>query len=233
MSLHLRALAIFAAAATLLGGCGPSLPSLPSVGIGTTTAYDNPAYTNPTYCSDSSCRLAAPAPNENPDKYRIGPGDSLEITVWHNQDLSGKMMVRPDGGISMAIIGDVVAAGKTPTELAKDLQDKLKNYVQNPIVTVSPTQFVGLTARQIRVVGEAAEPKALPYKTNMTLLDVVIEIGGLSRYADGSHAVIVRVEKGVQKTYRVDLDGLVRDGDIDKNVAMQPGDVLIIPQRFF
>jgi polysaccharide export outer membrane protein len=233
MSLQLRALAVFAAAATLLGGCESSLPSLPSVGIGTTTGYSNPAYNNPTYCSDSNCRLAAPPPNENPDEYRIGPGDSLEVTVWHNQDLSGKMLVRPDGGISMPIIGDVVAAGRTPTELAKDLQDKLKNYVQNPIVTVSPTVFVGPTARQIRVIGEAAEPKALPYRTNMTLLDVVIEIGGLSRYADGSHAVIVRVEKGVQKTYHVDLDGLVRDGDIEKNVAMQPGDVLIIPQRFF
>jgi polysaccharide export outer membrane protein len=233
MSLHFGTLAVFAAAATLVGGCGSSLPSLPSAGIGTTAGYNNPAYSNPTYCSDSNCRLAVQPPNENPDEYRIGPGDSLEITVWHNQDLSGKVVVRPDGGISMAIIGDVVATGKTPTQLAKDLQDKLKNYVQNPIVTVSPTEFVGPTARQIRVIGEAAEPKALPYKTNMTLLDVVIEIGGLSRYADGGRAVIVRVEKGVQKTYRVDLDGLVRDGDIEKNVAMQPGDVLIIPQRFF
>jgi len=233
MSLHFRALAAFAALATLCGGCQSSLPSLPSAGVGTTTGYDNPANENPTYCSTHSCRLAAPPPNENPDEYRIGSGDALEITVWHNQDLSGKMVVRPDGGISMPIVGDVVAAGKTPTELAKDLQDKLKNYVQNPIVTVSPTEFIGPTARQIRVIGQAAEPKALPYKTNMTLLDVVIEIGGLSRYADGSRAVIVRTEKGVQKTYRVNLDGLVRDGDIDQNVAMQPGDVLIIPERFF
>jgi polysaccharide export outer membrane protein len=206
---------------------------LPSAGIGTTAGYNNPAYGNPTYCAAHNCRLAVPPPNENPDEYRIGSGDALEITVWHNQDLSGKMVVRPDGAISMPIIGDVVAAGKTPTELAKDLEDKLKSYVLNPMVTVSPTEFVGPTARQIRVIGEAAEPKALPYKTNMTLLDVVIEIGGLSRYADGSRAVIVRVEKGVQKTYRVDLDGLVRDGDIDQNVAMQPGDVLIIPERFF
>lgn len=233
MNFQFRSRALFAAVMMLLGGCESSLPSLPSVGIGTTAAYDKAASGSPTYCSNHSCRLAVLPPNENPDEYRIGSGDALDITVWHNQDLSGKIVVRPDGGISMPIIGDVVAAGKTPTELAKDLQDKLKSYVQDPIVTVSPTEFVGPTARQIRVIGEAAEPKALPYKTNMTLLDVVIEIGGLSRYADGSHAVIVRVEKGEQKTYHVDLDGLVRDGDIDQNVAMQPGDVLIIPQRFF
>lgn len=239
----------------------PSLPSVGTgtTNAPTTAFYGNPAYGNPAYGNPAYGNSAygnppngnppnenpangntvygnsayGPPPYANPNEYRIGPGDSLEITVWHNQDLSGKMVVRPDGGISMPIIGDVVAAGRTPTELARDLQDKLKSYVQNPIVTVSPTEFFGPTDRQIRVIGEAAEPKALPYKTNMTLLDVVIEIGGLSRYADGSRAVIIRVQNGIQQSYHVDLDGLVRDGDITQNVAMQPGDVLIIPQRFF
>jgi polysaccharide biosynthesis/export protein len=230
MHLHLRVLAVFAAAAVLLGGCGGAdLPTLPSVGFGTTPSAELSAAPSAGITSGLYGGLSS----ENAADYRIGPGDTLDITVWHNQDLSGKVVVRPDGGISMPIIGDVVAAGKKPTELAKDLQDKLKSYVLNPLVTVSPTEFYGPAVRQIRVIGEAVEPKALPYKTNMTLLDVIIEIGGLSRYADGSRAVIIRLENGGQRTYHINLDGLIRDGDITQNVAMQPGDVVIIPQRFF
>jgi polysaccharide export outer membrane protein len=165
--------------------------------------------------------------------YRIGPGDMLSIVVWHNQELSSQMPVRPDGRISMALLGDVVAAGKKPTELADELREKLKPYVKDPIVTVTPTQFVGPAARQVRVIGEAVQPRAIPFSSNMTILDVMIDVGGLTRYADGDRAVIVRVENGVQKSYRVRLDSLIRDGDVNQNVAVQPGDIVIIPQRFF
>jgi polysaccharide export outer membrane protein len=130
-------------------------------------------------------------------------------------------------------VGDVVAAGKTPMDLADELKNKLKPYVRDPLVTVTPTQFVGPIARQIRVIGEAVQPRAIPYSSNMTVLDVMIAVGGLTRYADGDRAVIVRVEKGAQRTYHVHLDSLVRDGDVSQNVAVQPGDILIIPQRFF
>lgn len=165
--------------------------------------------------------------------YRIGPGDVLDVNVWHNTELSSKIPVRPDGRISLPLMGEIVAAGKTPTSLAQDIQQKLKAYVQDPLVTVTPIQFVAPFARQIRVIGEAAQPKAIPYSANMTLLDVMIAVGGLTRYADGNRAVIVRVANNVQRTYHIHLDSLIRDGDVSENVAVEPGDVLIIPQRFF
>jgi polysaccharide export outer membrane protein len=165
--------------------------------------------------------------------YRIGPGDMLSVVVWHNPDLTSQVPVRPDGRISMPLVGDVVAAGKTPMNLADELKDKLKPFIKDPLVTVTPTQFVGPFARQIRVIGEAVQPRAISFSSNMTLLDVMISVGGLTRYAAGDRAVIVRVENGVQKTYHVHLDSLIRDGDVSQNVAVQPGDILIIPQRFF
>lgn len=176
---------------------------------------------------------ASSASYANGSDYRIGPGDLLNVVVWHNAELSGPVPVRPDGRISIPLVGDVVAAGKTPMDLANELKDKLKPFVKDPLVTVTPTQFVGPIARQVRVIGEAAQPRAIPYSSNMTLLDVMIAAGGLTRYADGDRAEIVRNENGVQKTYHVHLDSLIRDGDVSQNVAIQPGDILIIPQRFF
>lgn len=165
--------------------------------------------------------------------YRIGPGDILNVVVWHNADVSGPTPVRPDGRISIPLIGDVVAAGKAPMILADEIKEKLKPFIKDPVVTVTPTQFLGPFARQIRVIGEAAQPRAIAYSSNMTVLDVMIAVGGLTRYADGDRAVIVRVENGTQQTYHVHLDSLIRDGDVTQNVAMQAGDILIIPQRFF
>jgi polysaccharide export outer membrane protein len=165
--------------------------------------------------------------------YRIGPYDTLNIAVWHNPDLSSQVPVRPDGRIMLPLVGEVVVAGKTPSDLATALRDKLKPYVNDPIVTVTPTQFVGPYARQIRIIGEAAQPRAIPFTSNMTLLDAMVAAGGLTKYADGDGAKIIRVEHGVQQTYNVHLDGLIRDGDVSQNVMLQPGDVLIIPQRFF
>jgi polysaccharide export outer membrane protein len=157
----------------------------------------------------------------------------LDIVVWHNSELTTHTPVRPDGRISMPLIGEVVAAGRTPSDLSLTIQDKLKPFVKDPIVTVTPTQFFGPYARQIRIVGEAAQPRAIPFSSNMTLLDAMIAVGGLTKYADGDRAVLVRVEHGAQQTYNIHLDSLIRDGDVRQNVQLQPGDVLIIPQRFF
>lgn len=181
----------------------------------------------------SAQTLPPVAPTEEATNYRIGPGDVLNVFVWHNTDLSAQMPVRPDGRISLPLIGDIVAAGLTPSDLSAQIQDKLKNYVKDPLVTVIPTQFVGLFTRQIRVIGEAVQPRALPYSASMTVLDVMIAVGGLTKYADGERAVLVRTIDGKQQSYQVHLDSLVRDGDVSQNVAMQPGDILIIPQRFF
>lgn len=207
-NLALRALAL-CAAIPLATGCTEEI-TLPTAAVGASSA---------SYANGSD--------------YRIGPGDLLNVVVWHNAELSGPVPVRPDGRISIPLVGDVVAAGKTPMDLANELKDKLKPFVKDPLVTVTPTQFVGPIARQVRVIGEAAQPRAIPYSSNMTLLDVMIAAGGLTRYADGDRAEIVRNENGVQKTYHVHLDSLIRDGDVSQNVAIQPGDILIIPQRFF
>jgi polysaccharide export outer membrane protein len=165
--------------------------------------------------------------------YRIGPYDVLNIVVWHNPDLSSQIPVRPDGRIALPLAGEVVAAGKTPSDLAAVLQEKLKPFVNDPLVTVTPMQFTGPYARQVRILGEAVQPRAIPFTSNMTLLDAMIAVGGLTKYADGDGAKIVRIDHGVQQTYNVHLDSLIRDGDVSQNVALQPGDVLIIPQRFF
>jgi polysaccharide export outer membrane protein len=175
----------------------------------------------------------SPASYASASDYRIGPGDVLDIVVWHNSDLTSHAPVRPDGRVSMPLVGDILAAGKTPMNLADEIKEKLKPYIKDPLVTVTLTQFVGPVARQIRVIGEAVQPRAIPYSTNMTLLDVMIAVGGLTRYADGDRAVVVRVVNGAQQTYHVHLDGLIRDGDVTQNVAVQPGDIIIIPQRFF
>jgi polysaccharide biosynthesis/export protein len=166
-------------------------------------------------------------------EYVIGPGDVLDIFVWHNTDLSRQMPVRPDGRIAMPLLGDTVAVGKTPQVLAAEIQTKLMPFIRDPLVTVIPTQFVGLFTRQIRVIGEASTPRAIPFRSSMTVLDVMIEVGGLTKYADGNRAVLVRQVNGQQQSYRVRLDSLVRDGNINDNLDMQPGDILIIPQRFF
>lgn len=187
-------------------------------------------------CANSNLPMApasVPANAAQSANYVIGPGDTLNVFVWHNSDLTRQIPVRPDGKISMPLMGDVVAAGKTPDDLSKEMQAKLQPYVKDPLVTVIPVNFVGMFTHQIRVVGEAVQPKEIPYRASMTALDVMIAVGGLTKYADGDHAVLVRPMGGAQKQYRVHLDSLVRDGDVSQNVEMQPGDILIIPQRYF
>lgn len=166
-------------------------------------------------------------------RYRIAPGDSIQIFVWRNPDISTSVPVRPDGLLSAPLLEDLPAAGKTPSELSRDIEEKLSVYLRDPLVTVIVNGFAGTYREQIRVVGEASTPKSLLYRDNMTLLDVMVAVGGLTNYADGNKATLVRVEDGKQVEYQVRLDDLVRDGDISANVDMKPGDILIIPEAWF
>ncbi len=187
-----------------------------------------------------ACSTGAPPPPDTVSGdeagaplYRIGPGDSLEIFVWRNPDLAATVTVRPDGRITVPLINDLEASGKTPTELARDIEKALAVYVQDPLVTVVVTGFVGTFEQQVRVVGAAANPAAIPYRANMTLLDVIISVGGLSETAAGNRAKLIRVVDGRQQEYAIRLDDLIKNGDISANVKVYPGDIIIIPEAFF
>ena len=165
--------------------------------------------------------------------YRIGPGDVINIFVWRNPELTTTVPVRPDGRISVPLLEDLQAAGKTPSELGREMERELGVFIQNPLVTVIVTNFVGTFEQQIRVVGQAQQPRAIPYRANMTLLDVMIAVGGLTPFADGNRASLVRTVDGGQQESRVRLDALLRGGEITANAAVLPGDVVIIPETFF
>ena len=165
-------------------------------------------------------------------RYLIGPLDTVNIIVWRNPELSLSVPVRPDGFISTPLVEDLPAIGRNPTDLARDLEKALSKYSRDPVVTVVVTGFTGAASEQIRIVGEATRPQAIPYRQNMTLLDVMIQVGGLTDFADGNGAVLVRgKEKG--KQYSVRIKDLIKRGDISANVDVRPGDVLIIPQGWF
>ncbi len=175
-----------------------------------------------------------PEPADKAAYYQIGPGDTLQVFVWRNPDLTVTVPVRPDGRISVPLIEDLVVTGKTPTVVARDIEKSLQTYVQDPIVTVIVSNFVGPFTQQVRVVGEAAQPQAIPYRDNMSALDVMIAAGGLTRFAAGNRAVIARnVGNGQTQEIHVRLSDLLKDGDLTANVAMAPGDVLIVPQSWF
>ena len=165
--------------------------------------------------------------------YLIGPGDTLNIVVWRSPELSLVVPVRPDGKITTPLVEDLQASGKTPNQLARDIEQVLTRYVQTPVVTVIITTFGGAYSQQIRVIGEAAKPQALPYRERMTLLDVMIAVGGITDFAAGNRASILRTEGGKTHQFRVLLTDLIRGGDLSANVEMRPGDVLVIPQSYF
>ena len=176
---------------------------------------------------------AAPVSATTPDyDYHIGPLDTVNVIVWRNPELSMSIPVRPDGKITTPLVDDLPALGKTPTELERDMEKALVKYIRDPVVTVVVTSFAGPANEQIRVVGEATKPSVLPYRKNMTVLDVMIAVGGLTDFADGNGARIFRVADG-GKLYSVRLRDLVKRGDITANVDMRPGDILIIPQSWF
>jgi polysaccharide export outer membrane protein len=188
----------------LVGACAPDLSTLPmSSGAGSSAVLE----------------------------YLVGPGDQLNVFVWRNPELTVTLPVRPDGKISMPLVEDVVAVGTTPTALARTIETRLKPFVVDPHVTVIVQGFVG--AQQVRVIGEAAQPRAIPYRVDMTVLDVMIIAGGLTKFAAGNRAVIVRIVDDKPQSFPVRLDSLIKDGEVKYNVPMQPGDILIIPQTYF
>jgi polysaccharide export outer membrane protein len=165
--------------------------------------------------------------------YLIGPGDNVDVIVWRNPEVSMAVPVRPDGKITTPLVEDLPASGKTSTQLARDIEQALSKYIQQPVVTVVVTEFIGPYAEQIRVIGEATKPQALPYREEMTLMDVLIAVGGITDFAAGNKARIIRNMDGKQQQFSVRLDDLIRDGDISANVPMRQGDVLVIPESFF
>lgn len=208
MSNIILKLLAFIVCVALLGGC----------------ASDRPSYK----ASEIPENVASQSAN-----YVVGPGDSLRIFVWDHEDLSTDVQVRPDGKISTPLVEDLQAAGRSPTQLARDIEGVLQEYVRSPVVTVIMQGFIGEGTQQIRVVGQAVSPSALQYKQGMTVLDVMIEVGGLSEFAAGNKAKIVRKTADGEVEIRVRLDDLINGGDIGQNIEMKPGDVLIIPQSFF
>ena len=189
-------------------------------------------------CSNTSTLPQAPTrpsmtTNVNEYQYLIGPGDSLTIFVWRTPEISGQFIVRPDGKVTTSLVEDIDVAGKTPTDLARQIEEQLSTYINNPRVTVSVNNFTGPLSEQVRVIGEATNPSAVNYTEHMTLLDLMIAVGGLTEFADGNNAKLVRVVDGKQTTYEVNIDDLIRDGDIAENVDMLPGDIVIIPEAWF
>ncbi|MDR3439952.1 XrtA/PEP-CTERM system exopolysaccharide export protein [Telmatospirillum sp.] len=185
-------------------------------------------------CSTTAVAPATVSPGATAtNDYVVGAGDSLQIFVWRNPELSMTVRVRPDGRISVPLIEDLPVAGKTPSVIGREIEHKLSSFVKDAVVTVIMVDFVGPLDRQVRVIGEAAKPQAVPYRDGLTALDVLIQAGGLTQYAAGNRASIARIENGKQVSYRIRLDDLLKDGDISANAPLVPGDVLIIPQSYF
>jgi polysaccharide export outer membrane protein len=171
--------------------------------------------------------------NVNDYQYLIGPGDSLTIFVWRNPEISGSFVVRPDGKVTTSLVEDLEVSGRTPTMLARQLEEQLSTYINNPRVTVSVVGFQGPFSEQVRVIGEATNPSAINYTENMTLLDLMIAVGGLTEFASGNNAKLVRVINGQQTTFELNIEDLIKDGDITENIDMLPGDIIIIPEAWF
>jgi polysaccharide biosynthesis/export protein len=184
----------------------------------------------PTYGQDAAPGAVAAAPV--PADYRIGPGDTLKVYVFQNEELSVTVPVRPDGKISTPLVEDMVAVGKTPSQLARDMEKSLGEYVKAPKVNVEVMIAVSVYS-QVKVIGQVKTPQALPYRDGMTVLDAVLAVGGLGQFAAGNRAHIVRSENGKQTEIKVKLDALVNSGDMKQNVILKPGDVLVVPETRF
>jgi polysaccharide export outer membrane protein len=184
-------------------------------------------------CASGPAYPPAPLTVNAPDQpYTIGPLDTLSIVVWRNPEVSTTVSVRPDGFISAPLVADTVAAGRTPADLSRELEKSLAKYIRDPVVTVVVQKFEGLYSQQVRIVGEAAKPQAVAYRQNMTMLDVMIQVGGMTDFANGNGAVLIRGAEG-GKQYSLRLRDLLGRGDISANVAVMPGDIILIPQSWF
>ena len=196
--------------AQLISGCASTTSTLPTATVHSSTTTDVASY-----------------------KYLIGAGDVVNIFVWRNPEVSGTFTVRPDGMITTSLVEDIEVSGKTPTELARTVESILSTYIKEPVVTVTVNEFNGPFSEQIRVIGEASTPRAINYTQHMTLLDVMIGVGGLTEFANGNSSVLVRVEDGVQKQYQIFIDDLIKNGQISANVDVLPGDIIVIPETWF
>ena len=184
-------------------------------------------------CSGRDQPPASVATPAEAPMYQIGAGDGLTIFVWRSPEFTTSVTVRPDGRISVPLINDLYVEGKTPSEVSEEIQAKLAEYIQDPLVTVMVAGFVGTFPQQVRIVGEATAPRAVPYRANMTVLDLLIMAGGLTKFAAGNDATLVRIQDGTQKEFQVHLADLLQNGDISANFPLLPGDILIVPQTFF
>jgi len=199
---------LFIALSSIISGC--SSPTLPPATLHQSTTTDVASY-----------------------KYLIGPGDVVNIFVWRHPDISGTFIACPDGMITTSLVEDIPVAGKTPTEVARSIEKILATYIRDPNVTVTVNNFVGPFSEQIRVIGEAAQPQAINYTQHMTLLDVMIQVGGLTEFANGNSAILVRVENGKQTQYDIYIEDLIKNGEISANVDVLPGDIIVIPETWF
>ncbi|MGH8854698.1 MAG: XrtA/PEP-CTERM system exopolysaccharide export protein [Telluria sp.] len=184
-------------------------------------------------CAGTGGKVTPEAAAVVPSDYLVGPGDTISITVWRNPEVSMTVPVRPDGKITTPLVEDLPAAGRTSTQLARDIEGALAKYIQQPVVTVIVTSFAGMYTEQIRVIGQAVKPQALAYRNGMSLMDVLIAVGGVSEFASGNRAQIIRTVDGKQQKLAVRLDDLLKSADLSANLAMRPGDVLVIPESFF
>ena len=184
-------------------------------------------------CGSTKIALLPTSATLEPTDYLIGPGDKLRVFVWRNADLSSNVVVRPDGRISSPLIDDLTVSGLSASTVAREIETVLSTYIRNPKVSVIVSGFNGAVNQQIRVIGNASQPKRLPYRVGMTLLDVMIAVNGLTDFADGDNAKLIRLENGKPKEYTIELDSLIRGGDISKNRHVHPGDTIIIPESWY
>lgn len=217
--------------AILLSGCAANAPVMEPAAGGSDVVKLAPAPQSAGEAGEAQNKIAASdKPGAN---YIIGPGDILQIFVWRNPDLSVTVPVRPDGKISIPLVEDLTVIGRTPNQVARSVETMLSDFVKNPLVTIIITQFGGVTSQQIRIIGAAGEPKALPYQEGLSLLDVMISAGGLTEFAAGNRAKIVRKIDGRDTVIPVKLNDLLKKGDISANRQLMPGDILIIPESWF
>lgn len=209
-----------------------------AVACAQTPSQQNPAKQTPTQQTPPPVQPAQGitpppvTPGANDNMYVIGPGDSVQVFVWRNPELSVTVPVRPDGKISTPLVEDLVAVGKTPSQLAREIEKALAEYIRSPQVNIIVTNPVS-TFSQVKVIGEVVTPQSMPFREGLTVLDVVLAVGGLTEFAAGNRAKIVRQENGKTVEIKVKLEALVRKGKVDENKALRPGDVLIVPESFF
>jgi len=184
------------------------------------------------HAADAAANVETPAAPATDDNYIIGPGDTLQVFVWRNPELTATVPVRPDGKVSTPLVEDMVAVGKNPSALARDIEKVLGEYVKSPQVNVIVTQPASVFS-QVKVIGQVTRPGAVPYRQGMTVLDAVLAAGGLGQFAAGNRARIVRTENGKQIEIKLKLGSLLNGGDMKQNLPLKPGDVLLVPESRF